>query len=86
MPKHALRRHLDQLRRELDAQEKLDPQTRALLEKVAADVENVIDDDAETPSSPGDRIEAAALEFEAEHPGLARILREVGDTLAKLGV
>jgi hypothetical protein len=86
VPRQALRQHLDQLRRELAAQEKLDGRTRDLLSQLASDVEDIAEDREEKLHSPRERLEAAATDFEAEHPTLARILREVGDTLAKLGV
>jgi uncharacterized membrane protein YccC len=86
VPRQTLRRHVAALRQELVSQDKLDGRTRELLERIATDVEDVIDENAEESASPRERIESAATEFEAEHPTLARILREVGDTLAKLGV
>lgn len=86
MPRQTLRHHLEQLRHELNAREQLDDRTRELLATLADEVEEMADNHEDRPHSPRERIESAALEFEAEHPTLARILREVGDTLAKLGV
>jgi hypothetical protein len=81
-----LRRHLVQLKRELESAGQLDNSTRALLEEVAGDIEQALHEDTLQPSSMSERLEASALEFEADHPALARVLREVTDALAKLGV
>jgi hypothetical protein len=81
-----LQEHLEQLRSELASTEELDSDTRALLEETAGDIEHALHEDSLRPSSFTGRLEAAALDFEADHPALARVLREVADALAKLGV
>lgn len=62
----------------------MDPQTRAMLEEVARDIEGVLEGGAD--DSVRGRIEGAAVRFEAEHPSFARLLTEVTDTLAKIGL
>ncbi len=54
---------------------------------MSRDIERVLDeeDDVDKASIVA-RVEAAALDFEASHPRLARFLGEITDTLAKLGV
>lgn len=90
MSKDALRSHLEQLHRELAAARQLDDGTRAQLAEVAAQIERILAEaEAETDvdaDSARDEIEATALRFEAEHPNFARILSDITDTLAKLGI
>jgi hypothetical protein len=86
MPKQALKSQLNALRRQLSATENLDPETRELLTAVADDIDQVLEESEENPTSMRGRIEAATYRFEAEHPDLARLLGEIGDTLAKIGL
>jgi len=86
MPKRALKSNLDALRKELAEAETLDAKTRDMLGEVAVDIEQVLAETASDYESVRERIKAATLEFEAEHPGFARILSEVTDALAKLGI
>jgi hypothetical protein len=71
---------------ELAATKELDRDTRASLAALVEDIERVLEDDPAHAVSIKERLETAALRFEAEHPSLARILGEVTDTLAKLGI
>lgn len=86
MPKRALKSNLDALRKELAEAETLDAKTRDMLGEVAIDIEQVLAETASDYESVRERVKAATLEFEAEHPGFARILSEVTDALAKLGI
>jgi hypothetical protein len=85
--RETLKQNLDQLHAELRTARTLDPETRAMLEAVANDIEQALEgsaaDDAQTVR---ERIDTAAVRFEAEHPQFARILSEVTDALAKIGV
>lgn len=84
MTRETLRQHLDQLHRELSTTDALDPETRALLEEVAQDIEHALEGPFD--DTVRGRIEAAAVRFQAEHPRVARLMSEVTDTLAKIGV
>lgn len=86
MPKELLIRDLDRLRAELAASHELDAATRESLATLAEDIERILGQDQEAEQSLLDRARAAALQFEAEHPRLARALSEITDTLAKLGI
>ncbi|HEX6999733.1 MAG TPA: DUF4404 family protein [Gammaproteobacteria bacterium] len=86
MSKESLRKHLDQLHAELASAERLDPETRASLQALADDIERLLAADSSESRSLLDRLEAASMKFEAEHPNLARIMSEVTDALAKIGV
>ena len=86
MPRQSLRAHLEKLHAELSASPPtLDADTRDLLREVADDIEAVLAD-SEPDSSLRDRIEQAAVRFEASHPQLAHTFSQITDALAKLGV
>lgn len=86
MSSEDLRRQLDRLHQELAETETLDTETREMLENVAHDIERTLEGQPDAGQSVRDRIEGATLRFEAEHPRFARILGEVTDALAKIGV
>jgi hypothetical protein len=83
-----LRRNLDRLHDELKSGRPLDPETREMLETVARDIERTLhgEQDADSVRERLDRLEGAALRFEAEHPSFARVLTEITDALTKIGV
>ncbi len=63
----------------------LDPEARKLLTTVARDIEQAlaVDDTSKVAPEP---VEALAVRFEAEHPSLAGVLRQIMDTLGKAGI
>ena len=63
----------------------LDPEARKLLTTVARDIENALanDDPGAVAAEP---VEALAVRFEADHPSLAGVLRQIMDTLGKAGI
>jgi predicted component of type VI protein secretion system len=86
MSKDTLRKSLERLHEELAATSELDPQARALLSHVAADIERVLAGGSAHSQSLPEQVEEAAVRFEADHPHLARTLNEITDALARLGV
>jgi len=86
VPRNALQNDLERLRAELAATRELDPETRASLATLAEDIEQLLAAGVQEEHTIPERLRAAALQFEAEHPRLARILTDVTDALAKLGV
>jgi hypothetical protein len=64
----------------------LDADTRTLLREVAEDIEVLLAQSDPDPASVRDRLEQAAVRFEASHPQLAQTLTQITDALAKLGV
>jgi len=86
MPTEALKKSLGELRAELAQRSQLDDETRRQLAEVADAIEQVLDEPAPDVAAASARIENAALAFEARHPAFARILSEVTDALAKLGI
>jgi hypothetical protein len=86
VPQEHLKRQLDRLRAELAASPELDEETRATLEALAHDIEQTLEGQPDAPHSVRERLEGATVRFEAEHPRFARVLTEVTDALAKIGV
>lgn len=87
MSSEQLRASLEALRQELEAPEALGAEDRTLLEQAANDIERVLDEeDATTPDSVRDSFEQAAVSFEVEHPRMARVMGEIVDVLAKMGI
>ncbi|MCC5871120.1 MAG: DUF4404 family protein [Gammaproteobacteria bacterium] len=87
MPSSKLRESLESIRRELDEPGAVDDANRALLEQVAADIERVLDEEDETtPDTVRGKMEKAAVDFEAEHPRLARVMNEIVDALGRMGI
>lgn len=86
MPRKALQTNLDRLREQLRNTHDLDDATRRELAEVADTIDDVLGADAPDYESAHTRMQDAALRFEARHPAFARILSDVTDALAKLGL
>jgi hypothetical protein len=78
-----LRALLAQLHERLAAAPSLDPESRQLLSTVARDIEQALAKDDTVDAEP---VEALAVRFEADHPSLAGVLRQIMDTLGKAGI
>jgi len=63
----------------------LDPESRRLLATVASDIENALATEDASAVAP-EPVEALAVRFEADHPSLAGVLRQIMDTLGKAGI
>jgi hypothetical protein len=83
-----MRRQLASLHAELRSADKLDPETREMLETVAQDIERTLagEQDQGSAGERVERLEEAALRFEASHPTFSRLLSELTDTLTKIGI
>ncbi len=89
----SLQQSLARLHAELGAASRVDPKSRRLLRELLADIERILQ---ETPPGPDSgarraersvpRLEALAIEFEADHPGLAGSLRQLVDLLGRAGL
>jgi hypothetical protein len=91
MPRKALREHLANLHDELASAGDLDPALRQQLRDVADDIESLLGEPSPEPMDAADshlseRLRLVTVEFEAEHPRLARVIGDVADTLTKLGI
>ena len=77
------------LHRELTAAENVDADSRALLQQLMQDIEDLAagdDTPAERVESTTGQLESATLKFESEHPKLSMTLGEIIDALGKLGI
>ena len=84
-----LHRQLESLHHELARTNKVDGPSREMLVTLLNDISRLLDpsqtnDDSE--SSLTERLDSAAVEFEAEHPTLSTSIRRVIDALAKAGI
>ena len=86
MSKETLKTNLDLLRRELEDSEALDDEIRQELSAVAATIERLLEAPAPDYQTAYETLEGRALRFEASHPYFSRVLSEVTDALAKLGL
>lgn len=81
-----LRPLLGQLHERLKHAKSLDADSRKLLLTVAHDIENALATDDTAKVAAEQPLEALAVRFEADHPALAGVLRQIMDTLAKAGI
>ena len=87
MSNDRIKKLLTQLQGELSAT-KVDDETRELLQQLETDIEDLLDASTET-SSPEMALEGARRldsDFAARYPTAERVVREIVDTLAKMGV
>jgi hypothetical protein len=76
---------LAKLHERLGSTQSLDSESRGLLATVARDIEQALEnDDADAVAT--EPVEALAVRFEADHPSLAGVLRQIMDTLSKAGI
>ena len=85
MSDHDLDVLLEELHKRLKQARSLDPEARKLLTAVATDIETALEND--DPSGVAtEPVAALAVRFEADHPSLAGVLRQIMDTLGKAGI
>lgn len=88
MADEKLHQLLTQVHEQLQQQDSLDEESQALLQQVLSDVKTASGSDNldEISQDLTDRIEQQAVQFEQAHPTLAEILRQIMDTLGRIGV
>jgi uncharacterized protein (UPF0335 family) len=79
-----LKQKLAQFRQSLEQVDQLDDESAQLLREIDADIQNVLKGDESAGLD--HRLEQQAVAFEGEHPQLSAILRDVMDTLSKMGI
>jgi uncharacterized membrane protein len=84
-----LRDTVEELERELQALDEVDPETRRLLEDARSDIHEALareePETLDTGTLTG-RLEEIARRFEATHPTLAGVLERLVNGLAQLGI
>jgi hypothetical protein len=87
MDREQLYAHLDSLRTELELADTLDPQHRAELERLAAEIQEAIDGEhhehAQVASS---QLNDSLVRFEATHPRLTVVVTQIVDMLNRIGI
>ena len=86
MSRENLRDLLSELHTRLRNAPTLDDDSRKLLTTVSRDIEEALARENADASSPKPRLEELAVEFEAEHPQVAVVLRQLVDALTKAGI
>jgi len=96
MTQESLRELLARVHERLSASGSVDRESRQLLGTVMRDIERALAAGAQTAASPATlapaaaahapRLESLAVRFEAGHPGLAELLRQLIDALGKAGI
>ena len=90
--KDRLKDQLRTLHRELEGSGQLDEDMRRLLTQVDEDIHRLLDQGEQAATEPesddalSNQVRETATNFQAEHPRTYRVLREIADTLAKLGI
>lgn len=95
MDKQQLQTKLTALHQELSTIDNVDEATKSMLATVMADMAKLLadnnDDDDSDPVAKGDgageqHVRSLITELEAEHPKVARVLGQLADGLANLGI
>lgn len=83
MPQNQLKEQLQSLHETLKQSPQLDDESQALLQQIAVDIGDL---EVGSPADLTERVQEQAVRFEQEHPTLSEILREIVDTLGRIGV
>jgi hypothetical protein len=90
MPQNELKETLRSLHAELSSTPDLDPEARALLTRLAEDIEDVLHPAAPPPEprdeSLFDQVTGLGKRFEESHPKLAAVIGRVAEGLSQLGI
>ena len=86
-----LRELLARLRERLSQARSVDPESRKHLAAMVHDIDHALGAGdaqgvADTAGAHGPRLESLAVRFEADHPALAEVIREVIDALVRVGI
>ncbi len=86
MPEKELRQLLDHLHDELGKTQEIKEETRDSMRGIVNELETLLGEGNQPDEAMGGRFQDAAVSFEAEHPLLAHIVRQVSRTLARMGI
>lgn len=87
MPKEKLKNSVEELRNELSLNENLEPSQQEELSDLAGRLDAMLSGDADHwEEKLVDGMEQKLLEYEQDHPVVARIMREIVTTLSNIGV
>ncbi len=80
-----LKAKLTQLRQSLSSIDQLDAESRDLLAQLDSDIQGVLAGQA-SDTNLDTRIEQQAVQFEGQYPQMSAILRDIMDSLSKMGI
>lgn len=87
MPKQKLQESIQELRQEVSQNENLGAEQQEELTDLATRIDAMLSGDAEHwEEKLVDGLEQKLLEYEADHPVVARIMKEIITTLSNIGV
>lgn len=89
MPAEKLKKTIQRVHEELGKSQEVDEDLRRMLLELDRDIDRILANepgDTEDADTISERVEEIASRFSAEYPRLEMLLREVSDTLAKLGI
>jgi predicted component of type VI protein secretion system len=91
MSQESLRELLARIHERLGEAGSVDAESRDLLTTVMRDIERTlarggVSAAVTSPAAATPRLEALAVQFEADHPGIAQLLRQIIDALQKAGI
>ncbi len=81
-----IRQTLKRLHQELETADHVEPELKSLLKQVDADIHKVLRATDESPEGTRERVEELVAQFATSHPQADRFLRELMDSLGKLGI
>jgi len=81
-----LNKLLAELRNELRRAEDIDAESRRILQDLHSEIEDLVEPEPADVKSLIGRLKAMESRLAAEHPVLEQAMRELADTLAKMGV
>lgn len=85
MREQSLQVQLQALHDILQNSPQLDEATHTLLIQIACDINN-LDSASAPPNDLTDLLQEQVIQFENEHPAISTILRQITDTLGRIGV
>ena len=87
MTEETLRQLLARVHERLSASGTIDPEAREMLATVMRDIDGALKGSGSAPAkTSASRLEAVAVRFEAEHPAIAQLLRQIGALLGQAGI
>jgi len=90
MGEESLRELLTRVHERLSRAASVDAPSRELLSTVMHDIDRALRGDvpsvADVKAVTAPRLEALAVRFEAEHPAIAQLLRQIADVLGQAGI
>ncbi len=90
MTEETLRQLLARVHERLKSSSTIDPEAREMLATVMRDIDGALGKGKGGAAAPAKtsipRLEALAVQFEAEHPAIAQLLRQIGALLGQAGI